>query len=148
MRKRLKAFTLVELLAAMAIIAILIGIAGFGISIALRGSRDSQREKALDDLQIAITDYLSRKNVYPASIGYSGGEFTLPATSPLITVAVSPGAAEPAGTTDGNGTLYKYAQVTTGGGYVLCAYLENDTIFELGTSATENCGSGQGTEIQ
>jgi prepilin-type N-terminal cleavage/methylation domain-containing protein len=49
-----KGFTLVELLVAMAIIAILIGMAVFGINVVQQNARDTQRRAAVSDIEIAL----------------------------------------------------------------------------------------------
>ncbi len=50
------AFSLVELLVAMAIIALLISIAAFGINIVQRNSRNTERKKELDNIRLAIIE--------------------------------------------------------------------------------------------
>ncbi|MCA9385235.1 prepilin-type N-terminal cleavage/methylation domain-containing protein [Candidatus Dojkabacteria bacterium] len=54
--KNKKGFSLVELLVAMAIIAVLIAIAAFGIQILQRNARNTQRRKSLQDVQLVIAD--------------------------------------------------------------------------------------------
>ena len=51
-----KGFSLVELLVAMAIIAVLISIAAYGIGIVQRSARNTQRRQMLADIQLLITD--------------------------------------------------------------------------------------------
>jgi prepilin-type N-terminal cleavage/methylation domain-containing protein len=130
MRKKLKGFTLVELLAAMAIIAVLIGLAGFGISIALRNSRDTQRKAKLNDIQLAINEYYTSASAYPASIT-GGGSATAIQVTGGSAVPVK-GATKAAASTSTSGTKYHYKVVT--GGYLLCAELEsNNAMFDLST---------------
>jgi len=152
LQKNKKAFTLVELLAAMAIIAILIGLAGFGISTALRASRNSQREKMVDNLQVAIQDYLGRQQAYPTSITLANGFLVLnpaPSGDP-IQVPVK-GVTVPKASTDSQGTQYCYSNAIVGAdGYILGAKLEGGSWYDLGTATTDSCAtdSAPGNTIQ
>lgn len=130
MRKKLKGFTLVELLAAMAIIAILIGLAGFGISIALRNSRDTQRKSKLSDIQLAINEYYTSQNAYPATITGAGSSTQIQVTGGSAVPVKGATKSLATGTTTG-GTNYHYAVVTDG--YLLCAELESGGMFDLST---------------
>lgn len=60
-----KAFSLVELLVAMAIIAVLISIAAFGINITQRNARDTKRRKVVQDLVVLISDIQANTLNYP-----------------------------------------------------------------------------------
>ncbi len=63
-----KAFSLVEMLVTMAIIAVILGLALFGIAAAQRNSRNTQRRAALSDINVAMQDYYTRKSAYPGGI--------------------------------------------------------------------------------
>lgn len=142
MQKKLKGFTLVELLAAMAIIAILIGLAGFGISIALRNSRDSERRQVVDNLQLTISDYYTRESEYPTDAAYNDSDDTIvleDASGEVVGDAVpvdghtTPDSEE----TSSSGTVYHY-QVTDEG-YYLCVELENGDVFDLSSGGGDDC---------
>ena len=77
MHKNKKAFTLVELLVAMAIIGVLIGLAIFGMTAALRSQRDAERKSAVSDINIGITAYLEAYNVYPNRAVFAATTVTL-----------------------------------------------------------------------
>ena len=62
-----KAFTLVELLVAMAIIAILLGLSVVGITIVQQNARDTQRRAKVSDMEIAITGQLVSQQNLPYS---------------------------------------------------------------------------------
>lgn len=63
-----KSFTLVELLVAMAIIAILLGLVSFGITIVQRGARDTLRRAKLREFEIVFTSIVSNGKLMPNSI--------------------------------------------------------------------------------
>ncbi len=127
-KKKLSGFTLVELLVAMAIISVLIGLAIGAITLANRSSRDSQRRAAIFEVSAAINEYYGRVGAYPPR-GSSGQTNTLRIEGNTImvgsnTVRLS-GPTLPAADTDANGTEYCYG--VTAGGYVLGVRLEGDT---------------------
>jgi prepilin-type N-terminal cleavage/methylation domain-containing protein len=131
--KRLRGFTLVELLVAMAIIAVLIGLAIGAISIAQRVSRDSQRRGALVELSAAVNAYYASRARYPnkSEISKSGG-------SPATQITVGSGAGSQAVRLSGvavsssgsqstiDDTIYCYQKTTSG--YILGALMEDGTV--------------------
>lgn len=75
-------FSLVELLVAMAIIAVLIAIAAFGIGILQRNSRDTQRRKMVQDLVLVYNDVIANNGGRPTTLNVStSGEVWLADTS-------------------------------------------------------------------
>ncbi|MBD3362291.1 prepilin-type N-terminal cleavage/methylation domain-containing protein [Candidatus Dojkabacteria bacterium] len=78
MKKINKAFSLVELLVAMAIIAVLISIAAYGIQIVQRNARNTKRRKVVEDLQLLAADVQTNTFMYPSGLRKSGNnlEFT------------------------------------------------------------------------
>lgn len=66
--KKQKAFTLVELLVAMAIIGVLLGLAIFGLASAQRAQRDTERRAALQDIHIGIQTFYETYSKYPTHI--------------------------------------------------------------------------------
>ncbi|MBD3362243.1 prepilin-type N-terminal cleavage/methylation domain-containing protein [Candidatus Dojkabacteria bacterium] len=69
-----KAFSLVELLVAMAIIAVLISIAAYGIQIVQRNARDLKRKKIVEDLILTIHDIQTNHFMYPDNATKSESE--------------------------------------------------------------------------
>jgi len=145
MKQKLKGFTLVELLAAMAIIAILIGLAGFGISLALRNSRNSQRESTLNDVRLAITDYYTQSASYPSTIVGVASSSTISLRQAGVAVGEAvpaKGATKVAASTSSSGSVYRYSVPAGGDGYYLCVQLEGGTNwYDLSTNSTGTCST-------
>lgn len=127
--KHIKAFTLVELMVAMSIIAILIGLSAFGIATAQRNLRDNQRRDKVKDVAAGLANYYTLNNSYPTATSFRTLMQTL--SIPFEGV-LTPGAA-----TNASATQYCYAIVSDG--YVLGAKIEGGTNwFNLG-SGTAKC---------
>lgn len=71
-----KAFTLLELVVAMAIIATLLGLSLFGIQAVQRSQRDTERRAALQSINLELANYYSENSTYPAT-----GDFDVSANS-------------------------------------------------------------------
>lgn len=131
MQKRLKAFSLIELLVSMAIIAILLGLVGFGIATARRSSRDSERRQKLADIQVGIEDYLTRKNSYPSpdKIKLNGTKIVISTGSGTVDIEIPvKGATTPGQETKSDAARYCY--ILNNQGYELAVKLENGEWFE------------------
>jgi prepilin-type N-terminal cleavage/methylation domain-containing protein len=160
-----KAFTLVELLVAMAIIGILLGLAIFGISAAQRNSRDTERRTALSDINAGIADYFNITGGFPVSIdlvaapagGNATAKFPSGCTVGTVGCVVVPlkAAAAPA-TPVANLSAAQYSAAATppqassansfycfktvSDGYALSVRLESGQSYDAGTSqATPKC---------
>jgi prepilin-type N-terminal cleavage/methylation domain-containing protein len=157
------AFTLVELMVAMAIIGVLLGLAVFGVSAALTAQRNTERKAALQDISMGMRVYEDASGASPSRIffdvstaaAYVGGTNATTAacetstTDPCVKVPLK-GAAKPiASASIGNGvgdaltgktssTATKYAfTASCTGGYYLALCVENSvTPFEVGTCAS------------
>ena len=165
MRKK-SAFTLVELMVAMAIISVLLGLAVFGVSAAQRGSRNTERKAALQDINLAIQIYVDKYSNIPTNIyfdsgssaAYVGGQNANCASDPNNTTCVKvplkgpskpytsfPNEA-PGDSPTSDASEYKYTTNCSGGsgGYYLGVCTEgNSKPFEVGTcvdsSITMSC---------
>lgn len=119
--KAKKAFTLLELLVAMAIIAVLIALAIFGIIQVQRNSRETQRRKAAEDINIGIQDYYTNYGEYPEELDFTSGISTGKGVriydpmdaSKLIEVPLK-NAAEPLDTTSAQGTKWFFDETAPG----------------------------------
>ena len=134
------AFTLVELMVAMAIIGVLLGLAIFGVTAAQRAQRDTERKAALQDVNIGIQDYIDVFGNQPPAIYFDANkkaaevgvavvdancQTALDASNcRLVTLK---GAAVPGATTSNNATKFAYSINPSGGGYYLAACLESNT---------------------
>lgn len=165
LKGRLSGFTLVELLVAMAIIGVILGLAIFGISAAQRNSRETQRKSAAQDINAGVADYYTKYSSYPTYICPVGSSFVLrttnvvtacnTATENCVTVPTA-GSSVASGTTCLGGTVGTAVKMTTGtstsntawcfgpatDGYALGFKGEDPATFDrnnYGTSATLKC---------
>jgi len=144
MKNKLKAFTLVELLVAMAIFAVLVALAIGGVTIAQRAARDAQRRDAMKTIGLNIANLYSSSSQFPTTItgnatgATPGGTLTMTSGSLTGTVQLTGPAILALTTQVGSGTGgTKYCYGTTTSGYVLGALME-DGIWDFSLSATDN----------
>jgi prepilin-type N-terminal cleavage/methylation domain-containing protein len=151
---KFKAFSLVELLVAMAIIAVLLGLVGYGISVAQRNSRDTQRRQTVNDIKLGLEDYLIREYFYPDNPdqqlcnGVENLVIKLRGDRQPIEIAVS-GPTKASDETTVRSTRYCY-RPDDEGGYFLGALLENGEWYDASSSMTgsnevndEVCGNNE-----
>ena len=149
-----KAFTLIELMVAMAIIGVLIGLTVYGISIAQQAQRDTERKSALSDITLGETSYEQTYSTAPKFIDFdssnayigdvSGLSSTNCSTSHCVAVHLK-GAAIPSvvGNLNGasmsvlgtqtNTTTTKYGFENCTSGYYIGICLEGGKPYSLGT---------------
>lgn len=63
-----KAFTLLELVVAMAIIATLLGLSLYGVQAVQRSQRDTERRASLQNINLELASYYAANSQYPSSI--------------------------------------------------------------------------------
>lgn len=134
MTNKKSAFTLVELLVAMSIIAVLIGLSVFGISTAQRSLRDNQRRDMVKNVAAGLADYYAQNGQYPRRTNFTNirGLFqALGVPNEGVTQI------KLTGQTDANATRYCYN--VTSDGYQLGAQLESGW-FDL-SSGSNPCDS-------
>ncbi|MEI6462218.1 MAG: type II secretion system protein [bacterium] len=85
--KKLKAFTIVELLVVMAVIGVLLSLAVFGIQALQKNQRETQRLNDLRNIQGSLESYYSKYRRYPLQT-----EFNVVDTNFEITYGVGVGA--------------------------------------------------------
>lgn len=151
-----KGFTLLELIVAMAIIAVLMGLSLFGIQSVQRSQRDTERRAALSNINLEIAAYYGDHGSYPTSITFTkvnGTESTATIAGTTKVVSLK-GAAKLGDNTskksDTTGTYYCY--VNKGATYQLGVHLEGSESWGQKGSAQQLgndpqiCGTG-GTGI-
>ncbi|MCA9385234.1 type II secretion system protein [Candidatus Dojkabacteria bacterium] len=116
MRKKDKhGFSLVELLMTMGVIAVLISIAVYGLSILQRNARNAQRTEMVNELKIGVEKYFLANGTYPAAgqITYSSSteEFSVGSS---ITLDLNAPYSCPAPDTTKDGTAYCYVKDPNG----------------------------------
>lgn len=147
LNKTKKGFTLLELIVAMAIIAVLMGLSLFGIQSVQRSQRDTERRSALSNINLEIAALYGDFGQYPPSgtgVTINGTTVTIRLGTTTRTLTLKGAAIGAANTTIG-GTAYCYS--STGGSYQLGVKLESSdwgapsTAQQLGNAGA--CGAGQ-----
>lgn len=141
--KTKKGFTLLELMVAMGIIAILAAMSVYGISIVQQSLRNTQRRKNLEDINLALNQYFESYGSYPLT---SNNTFQLTVEGVSIngqTVVEFSGAGKAqSGETTSSGSAYCYIPVANGGSYQLGVDLEGtEWGFQLGDPTLADCTS-------
>jgi len=148
------AFTLLELMIAMAIIGVLLGLALFGVSAAQKSQRNTERKAALKDINIGIQQYIDQVSSNPTNIYFyssaSGACIGGTGSNTACTGKWVPlhGAAKPCadsnvsglqtGTPTSANAKYGFLSTCTGG-FSLVVCLEGTTTpFEAGTCTSGN----------
>jgi len=116
-----KAFTLVELMVVIAIIALLTGILMTNFTSARSRGRDAKRVSDMGQIQLALTLFFDRCQQYPASLPSDTSTIPCPGTS--ITFA-NYLAKVPTPTSEAGQSNYDYVVNTNKDNYVLHAKLE------------------------
>ena len=127
-----KAFTLLELLVAMAIIAILIALAIFGVLQVQKNSRDTQRRKAMEDVNIGIQAFYSKYGQYPDSITFVDNTATLSGGGNSSEVELNNSAKAAASGANTNTNVTKYGYVNDSAGYKLGFCDEDGDVYNAG----------------
>jgi type II secretory pathway pseudopilin PulG len=131
-KNKYPAFTALEIMITLLVIVVLLGLAGYGVFIAMQSSRDSQRREMVRNLDNAIRAHEDIVGWYPTTNMLSAGVNTI-----LVGAGDGyPGASRlqardvltPGTDTTNNTTLYCYTELENGG-FRLGALLENGEWF-------------------
>ncbi len=134
--RKLPAFSLTELLAALAIIAILAGLAVAGISYTQRTTRDQERKLVATQIQSALDSYLRTNGGYPsgANLSFQTSQISI---AGKVVVQLSGFKSYSSTATTAAATRYYYSKDTSG--YLLCVYLEAGGSYRMGNTTANNC---------
>ncbi len=138
------AFTLIELLIVIAIIALMMAISIFGLSGARENSRDQRRKSDIESLRTALELYRADCDRYPANGEIVAGtqlEGTLSSGSKCLNSYVY---MKEVPTDPLAGASYQYNQTGGGSGYDLCSTLERPPAGAVAQSCGSTvCGTGR-----
>ena len=129
-----QAYSMVEVLVVMGVIAVLVGLGFVGISLAQRASRDEDRKAAAALIQSAVNDYFRVNASYPvenSSLLWSANSVVIGGKSVTLegyrNYSVT--------STDASRTRYIYMKNSSG--YIICVQLEGGGWFRTGTGSDE-----------
>lgn len=122
-----KAFSLIELLVAMAIIAALLALVAFGIATAQRNSRNTQGRNGVSKIKTGLEDYSTKHGRYPTNAEFirAGNNVNLMNGGTASVVIYMNGAEVP-----GSGGVRVYCYNNQQGGYGIWVQLEGGTYQE------------------
>lgn len=118
-----KGFTLVEIIIALAIVALFVTLPILAFSNNLKKDRDVKRKSDLHNLQLALQEYKQRKSVYPEEAGW---DTALINEGYLKARPQDPKEGQPVANETGLTYTYVYQNTDGGAGYRLIARLEQD----------------------
>jgi general secretion pathway protein G len=132
MKQKISGFTLVELLVAIGIIVILIGISAVAFRGSQAGARDTQRKAELEQIRSALELYRSDSSGGDGSYVTGSGEADAVLSSDLEPDFIDSIPVDP------RDYEYEYVYESSDGiTYKLCAYLENEN---PGATCSNDCG--------
>lgn len=124
MERKEQGFTIIELLVAMAILGLLIGLLIPGIGIVRRGARNTARRTSLQAIQSEIEEYYGTNKSYPAANDGAPTGITVASGAQVdsqFTVSAVTAAPAADAVTD---STFQYMYTKTGNSYTLTVYLE------------------------
>ncbi len=136
---RKKGFTLIELMVAMGVIAVLIGMSILGIQTVLRSQRDTERRSIASTVQLNAQGFFNTVGRYPltSEVVYVGTDIAFRQGSNITDRVEVTGSKTPKnGTTDQSGTAYCYVS-SNGASYELGVQVESGQWEQFGNSGNE-----------
>jgi len=130
LRRASTGFTLMELLIAIGIVGVLVGISSFAIRGAQSSARDGRRKADLETIAVALELYRADCGSYPSTLGSSITGNCPNSRVYLDSVPVDPRPPR------------QYSYSLNSGRIVLCASLEDAPIPPVNTAGCGSCGSG------
>ena len=148
--KTKKGFTLIELMVAMGIIAVLVTMSVVAIQIVQRSLRDTQRRDVANTVNLWLAGFYNDNGTYPLSAditfradqvaykhGSSGAKKIVDLSGPTVAKATS---------TDAAGTAYCYDSTASGSAYLLVVKVEGGSTVEIGNAdSTVTCEDSEFT---
>lgn len=124
-----KAFSLIELMIGMAVVAVLISLGTYSILTVQQASRDASRTAIGGDITDKINDYRRENLKYPAKseVIFNLNNITIGGQNVITLKSYLKAKSN----TTNNGTKYFYDSVS--GGFSLCILLESKSVKSLGT---------------
>lgn len=125
MSKRFVAFTLIELLIAISILAILTGIGVISYTGIQLRARDAQRVNDLNQIKVALVTYYNAQ--VPTQFVSAGTAITINSTNDALTTALEPNYIKdvPVDPLNAGNNVYKYQSFNSGKDFTLYGTLEN-----------------------
>lgn len=137
-----KGFTLLELIVAMAIIAVLMGLSLFGIQSVQRSQRDTERRAALSNINLEVAAWFGDYGEYPDQITFNGTTVSIGSPSnpsrPQKQVTLKGAAVALSGT----------PTTSTQGGTAYCYIRDTQSTYRLGVSLESSNWGSAGTAQQ
>lgn len=133
-----RGFTLIEVLVAATIIALLTAIGVVSYASANRSSRDAKRKSDLEQIRAALEMYRADCGVYPATASVVFGSALVSSCTGSTVTYMQQVPQDPKGN-------YRYSQRDSGASYVLCACLESGGGTTACPGSCSNCGTVCGT---
>ena len=141
-KKNKKGFTLLELMVAMGVIAILAAMSIYGISLVQKSLRNTARRKAAQDINLAVQQYYEATANYPAYNTAAGIRFFADRVEVNSQVVYRfTGATVPQNTTTAVDSTYtRYCYSVNAGSYKISVDLEGSLWgLQLGEPSLPNC---------
>lgn len=144
-----KGFTLIELMVAMGIIAVLVTMSVVAIQIVQRSLRDTQRRDIVNTLNLWLTGF-DNATSFPSEgeLLFDGtGVYFVTGTGSNELIVEIGGATTPDTETSPSGTAYCYESTPGSGAYSLAVQFENGGDLQLGNSGSDCTSFGVGAGV-